>query len=141
MIFCLILSFGYPCWFPTNTLIQRQISRTSDRLFGLCKRHSDCLYFRHFLGYQNKDYINLHKNKKRVSSIDLDIHNFEVFSSVKLYFTVQDCGGQDVEDVFPPPGASGVENMDEDPAETRFNIFSKLFIISKIPNSGKMYSI
>jgi len=69
------------------------------------------------------------------------------FSSLlRYFFTVQDCGGQDVEDVSPPPGASGVENMDEDssdsddlnPAETRFNIFSKLFIITKIPNPGKI---
>ena len=53
-IFCLILYiFWYSSWFPTNNL------SVSDWLFGFC---------------------NLQINKKSISSIDLDIHNSQVFS-------------------------------------------------------------
>ena len=87
MILCLILSFGYPCWVPTNESYLFNCAPNfpdSDWLFGLCKQHSDWLHFTHFPEYQNKDYFNLQTNKREDKKLifDLDIHSSKVFNSV-----------------------------------------------------------
>ena len=80
LIFCLILSFGYPCWVPTNqsSLIDRlQSFPASDWLFGFCERHIGWLNFRHFPGYK----IRIKLIFKSRNKIDLDIHKTWVSSS------------------------------------------------------------
>ena len=96
LVYCLILSFVYPCWcsITKSFLNCTQNFQACHWLFGFHNRHW-LVEFRHFHWYY---YINLQINKKRRLIIDLDIHISKVFSSEFFVCTY-----------FPPKGSVNLE--------------------------------